>query len=198
MAGKLIENFLRFIGMDDGADEAPRDPRDQRGPVDEPKFSTNRYPEERSANQPVSRRNNITPASLGSHRNSEQYNNNGTNYSTGQANNRVSSMSNSGPAAPGIKMVVFQPQTYEDSQTIIDNLKAKKPIIVNLENLNIDVAQRVLDFISGAIYALDGSVRKVSKGIFLLAPKGIDIAGNFASGLPGSVSGKSYFNKPNK
>lgn len=197
MAGKLVENFLRFIGMDDGADDAPRDPRDQRESVEEPRFSTNKHSEERTSSQPVSRRNNITPAALGSHRNFEQTGNNSSNYSNSQANSRVSSISSSSNN-PGIRMVVFQPQTYEDTQTIIDNLKAKKPIIVNLENLNIDVAQRVLDFISGAIYALDGSVRKVSKGIFLLAPRGVDIAGNFASGLPGSVSGKSYFNKPNK
>lgn len=191
MAGKLVDNFLKFIGMDDGEDETPRDPRDQREPVEEPRFSTNRRAEDRNSNQSVSRRNNITSATLGSHRNFDQ-----NNYSNQQQNARVSPISSSPSANQGVKMVVFQPQTYEDTQTIIDNLKAKKPIIVNLENLNIDVAQRVLDFISGAIYALDGSVRKVSKGIFLLAPRGVDIAGNFASGLPGSVGGKNYFNKP--
>ena len=107
-------------------------------------------------------------------------------------------MAASSGLSSAVRMVVFQPQTYEDTQTIIDNLKAKKPVIVNLENLNVEVAQRVLDFISGAIYALDGSVRKVSKGIFLLAPKGVDISGNFASGLPGSVRGKNYFNVPRR
>lgn len=96
------------------------------------------------------------------------------------------------PNAPSsaVRMVVYQPQNFEDTQTIIDSLKGGRPVIVNLENLQIDAAQRVLDFISGAIYALDGSVRKISKGIFLLAPPGVDISGNLATGLPGELRQK--------
>jgi cell division inhibitor SepF len=86
-----------------------------------------------------------------------------------------------------MRMVVFQPQSFEDTQTLIDSLKGNRPVIVNLENLNVDAAQRVLDFVSGAIYALDGSVRKISKGIFLMAPAGVDISGNLATGLPGEL-----------
>jgi FtsZ-interacting cell division protein YlmF len=127
-----------------------------------------------------------TPASMGSRR---------SNYDEDHASPQMGASTIS---ADAVRMVVFQPQTYEDTQTIIDNLKARKPVIVNLESLNVDVAQRVLDFISGAIYALDGSVRKVSKGIFLLAPKGIDISGNFTSALPGSIKGKNYFNLPRR
>ena len=88
-----------------------------------------------------------------------------------------------------MKMVVYQPMTYDDTQNIIDNLKNRKPIIVNLETLDVDIAQRILDFMSGAVYALNGNIHKVSKGIFLLVPNNVDIAGN----IPDELQGKSFY-----
>ncbi|MGI6175926.1 MAG: cell division protein SepF [Christensenellales bacterium] len=76
------------------------------------------------------------------------------------------------------KMVVYQPTGYDDTQRIIDYLKSHRTVIVNLEMLDIEIAQRVLDFMSGAIYSLNGTIHKVSKGIFLLAPFNVDITGN--------------------
>ena len=81
----------------------------------------------------------------------------------------------------------LQPQSMEDTQTVIDNLRLGKPVIVNLENLQSEAAQRLLDFISGAIYALEGNIRKVSRGIFLLAPDGVDISGNIASSFASNI-----------
>ncbi|MBS7262332.1 MAG: cell division protein SepF [Eubacteriales bacterium] len=77
-----------------------------------------------------------------------------------------------------VKLVVYRPHSYNDSQNIIDNLVANKPIIVNLEDLDPEMAQRVLDFMSGAAYAENGSVMKVSRGIFLVAPNNVDVFGN--------------------
>jgi len=94
----------------------------------------------------------------------------------------------SGASNGKMKMVVYQPMTYDDTQSIIDNLKNRKPIIVNLENLEIDIAQRVLDFMSGAVYALNGNIHKVTKGIFILVPTNVDISGNIPDDLQGSGS----------
>jgi len=66
-----------------------------------------------------------------------------------------------------VKVVVYQALTYDDTQAIVDNLKNRKPIIVNLDSLEQDLAQRVLDFMSGAVYALDGTIQKVSRSIFV-------------------------------
>lgn len=93
-----------------------------------------------------------------------------------------------------MKMIVYQPITYDDTQNIIDNLKNRKPIIVNLESLELDIAQRILDFISGAIYSLDGNIHKISKGIFILAPANVDISGN----IPDELQGKSFYTLGNK
>ena len=190
MAGSFLNKLLVFIGAE------AKEERDDYGldSISEPEheakpYSTNRSTmtreREGSRERDNARRN--APASLGSRRAYDE-----------EPQHHAPSMGAGSVAADSVRMVVFQPQTYEDTQTIIDNLKTRKPVIVNLESLNVDVAQRVLDFISGAIYALDGSVRKVSKGIFLLAPKGVDISGNFTSALPGSIKGKNYFNLPRR
>ena len=80
--------------------------------------------------------------------------------------------------ATQMKMIVYQPMSYEDTQNIIDNLKSRKPVIVNMEELEIDCAQRILDFMAGAIYALNGTIHKISRGIFVVAPNNIDVVGN--------------------
>ena len=82
------------------------------------------------------------------------------------------------PTASPMKMVVYRPVSYEDTQNIIDNLKSRKPVIVNMEELEIDCAQRILDFMAGAIYALDGTIYKISRGIFVVAPTNYDVIGN--------------------
>ena len=80
------------------------------------------------------------------------------------------------PAQQQVKMVISQPTTFEQSETICDLLKEKKSIIVNLEYVNKDVARRIVDVISGAVHALDGHMQKVSNSIFLIAPYNYDIS----------------------
>ncbi|MDR1619526.1 MAG: cell division protein SepF [Clostridiales bacterium] len=82
------------------------------------------------------------------------------------------------PAAMQMKMIVYHPISYEDTQNIIDNLKSRKPVIVNMEELEIECAQRILDFMAGAVYALNGTIFKISCGIFVVAPTNYDIIGN--------------------
>lgn len=78
----------------------------------------------------------------------------------------------------GMKVIVYHPVCYDDAQAIVDNLKAFKPVIVNMEELDGACAQRVLDFLLGAIYAVSGNISKISRGIFLLAPREIDVENN--------------------
>ncbi len=93
---------------------------------------------------------------------------------------RPSSNSNvvSLPTTAQTKMIVYRPVSYEDTQNIIDNLKSRKPIIVNMENIDVEIAQRILDFMSGACYAINGTVYKVSSRIFAVVPTNYDIIGN--------------------
>jgi cell division inhibitor SepF len=88
-----------------------------------------------------------------------------------------------------LKVVVMQPAKFDDAQEVCDHLKNKKPIIVNLESLEKEAARRVVDFLSGAVYSLDGNIQKVSNGIFIIAPNNVDIMGE----LNGEINAKSGF-----
>ena len=79
-----------------------------------------------------------------------------------------------------IKMVISQPTTFEQSDEICSFLKEKKSVIVNLEYVNKDVARRIVDSISGGVYALDGYIQKVSNSIFLVAPSNYEITNEMA------------------
>ena len=74
-----------------------------------------------------------------------------------------------------MKMIIFQPSSYDETQSVIDNLKSRKPIIVNLDEIDVAVAQRILDFISGAVYALGGDIKKAARNIFVVAPSNVEV-----------------------
>ena len=80
------------------------------------------------------------------------------------------------PQGNAIKMVLSRPTNFEQSEEICQYLKERKSCIVNLEYVNKDVARRIVDFISGGVYALNGHIQKVSNSIFLVAPANYDIA----------------------
>lgn len=94
----------------------------------------------------------------------------------GRRNNKVVNM----PQAGQVKMVICQPTTFEQSESICTLLKEKKSIIVNLEYVNKDIARRIVDVVSGAVHALDGNLQKVSNSIFLVAPYNYDITNEMA------------------
>ena len=82
-----------------------------------------------------------------------------------------------------LKVVVVQPLSYNDASEIAEHLKSKKPVVVNLEKLDKATASRIFDFLSGAVFALDGSMQKVSNGILLVVPNTMGIMGDFSDDL---------------
>ena len=101
------------------------------------------------------------------------------------------------PDTSKVRVLIYKPVSYEDTQSIIDNLKERKPIIVNLDELDTEVAQRILDFISGAVYALSGNIRKAARNIFVVAPYNVDVSTNVASDTMAASPADfdySYFN----
>jgi len=74
-----------------------------------------------------------------------------------------------------VRVVVIEPSNFDDVQGIADNLKNRRPVIINLEQAEPELAKRIVDFVSGATYALDGNMQKVGKGIFLFVPSNVDI-----------------------
>ncbi len=81
------------------------------------------------------------------------------------------------------KVMIVQPENFEDAREISEHLKNKKPVIVNLEEIQKETAQRIVDFLSGTIYALNGNIRKISRDILIIAPNNVDITGDFKDEL---------------
>jgi cell division inhibitor SepF len=77
-----------------------------------------------------------------------------------------------------VKVVLNEPRSYEETQEIADHLRARRPVIVNLQRVRADQAIRIVDFLSGTVYALNGTIAKVGPNIFLCTPDTVDIQGS--------------------
>ena len=78
-------------------------------------------------------------------------------------------------ATTQMKVVVVQIEQFDEVREITDHLRNKKAVVINLEKLEKETARRVLDFLSGSVYALGSNIQKIANGIFLIAPYNVDI-----------------------
>ena len=79
----------------------------------------------------------------------------------------------------GMEVCVIKPSTVEDGREISDTLLSGRAVILNLEGLQVSIAQRIIDFTSGACYSINGNLQKVSHYIFIITPESVDISGDF-------------------
>lgn len=96
-------------------------------------------------------------------------------YSSGRGARRESNIM-SMAAAGSMKLVVIEPKSFEEAPKLVDSLKERKPVIINLESLDQEVARKIFDFLSGATYALNGNIQKIANNIFVFAPDNVDIS----------------------
>lgn len=82
-----------------------------------------------------------------------------------------------------MQVCIIKPECYEDAQEICDQVKARKPVVVNLEKVEYPTAQRIMDFLSGTCYSLEGSIQRVANNIFIIAPENVDVSGDFKEEL---------------
>ena len=80
----------------------------------------------------------------------------------------------------GGKMILLEPRAYSESQQIADHLKNRNSVVVNLKRVTSDQAKRIIDFLSGCIYAIGGTMQKVGVGIYLCAPKNVNVQGKIS------------------
>lgn len=76
---------------------------------------------------------------------------------------------------PLVRMVVFTPEDFDHVQTMADHLKNRRPVVLNLEGVDKELAQRILNFLSGTIYALNGEMHRVASNVLLFAPGNVEI-----------------------
>ena len=79
---------------------------------------------------------------------------------------------------PGMEVCVIKPTTIEDEIEITETLLNGRTVVINMEGLSVDIAQRIIDFTSGATFAMHGNLQKISNYIFLATPNGVDISGD--------------------
>lgn len=79
----------------------------------------------------------------------------------------------------GFEVCIMKPVTFEDSQDICDMLLSGRAAVINLEGFDVDLAQRIMDFISGAVYAMNGKLHQISSYIFIISPDTVDISGDY-------------------
>ena len=77
----------------------------------------------------------------------------------------------------GAKMILLEPRAFSETQQIADHLKKRNTVVVNLKRVTSDQAKRIMDFLSGTIYAIKGNIQKIGSGIFLCTPNNINVQG---------------------
>ena len=113
-------------------------------------------------------------------------------YTSSSSQNKILNF-NKTQSSSNIKVVCVEPKTFDDSKAIVDHLKNQKPVVLNIEPIDHELARKIFDFCSGALYALDGHIQQVSRGIFVLAPPNVDVSGDVKTEL----QSKGIFNFSN-
>lgn len=79
----------------------------------------------------------------------------------------------------GMEVCVIRPTTVEDAREITETLLSNRTVVLNLEGLDVDIAQRIIDFTSGSCFAIGGNLQKISHYIFIITPSSVDVSGDF-------------------
>ena len=85
-----------------------------------------------------------------------------------------------------MEVCVIRPHSMEDAREITETLLANCTVVLNVEGLELEIAQRIIDFASGSCYAIDGNLQKISSYIFIITPASVDISGDFQEILTGA------------
>jgi len=148
----LFEKIKTFVTAED-------DPEDEFDEFDEPEL---RYtPPKRSGFEPLPKREPIREPLI-----RERERENVIPLRGAEAIQRITAK---------FKIVVIEPKAFDECPKLVDSLKARKPVIINLEHIENDTARKIFDFLSGATYALNGNVQKIAQNIFVFLPENVDV-----------------------
>ncbi len=162
----VMDKFLNYMKLNDDDDDDyyydneydDEEPVENKAPAISKKASVvKEEPEE--VERPVSKRSTSTGASK-------------ITQMRQPASRRVS-------AGSGMEVCVMKPTSIEDAREITDTLLANRTVVLNLEGIDVDIAQRIIDFTSGSCYAISGNLQKISHYIFIITPSSVDVSGDF-------------------
>ena len=197
--GKGIDKFMSILSLNGGDDDdydnddlfddeydmveppKPKQPKQKKEPAPS---STSRYEE-----QPQPKKSSQSGYTSAPKNQSSSYSGYNDSYEkrTTQSKSRPRPASGSGKVVSmnsrGNELYVIKPQDFNEAQTVTDFLKDGKAIIINMEGIELVLAQRIIDFIGGACYALDGSLQAISGNIFVAAPADVEVSGDLREEL---------------
>ena len=151
----VLEKFLSFMKLNDEEDDEYYDDEDELFGDDEIEES----PKNAVARQKKNYDDNKSTRSFSS-------------------TNKVSPIHRSSKNSNTMKVCVIKPTVVDDAREITETLLSGRTVILNLEGLDLEIAQRIIDFTSGATFAINGNLQKVSNYIFLVTPPNVDISGD--------------------
>lgn len=157
----VMDKFLNYMKLNDDDDDYYDSDYYDDEPVEPktPLFSKKSAPkeEEEIVEKPVSKRNAST-------------------------NNKITQMRQSSrktASGNGMEVCVMKPTSIDEAREITDTLLANRTVVLNLEGIDVDIAQRIIDFASGSCYAISGNLQKISHYIFIITPASVDVSGDF-------------------
>lgn len=158
-------NFMRFKGMDADNKYDEEDYDEEEGYLDDDE------PEEIKQNFSPRKISVVSEEPIESERASRKNFGNKVTQIRQTSSKKIASSN-------GMEVCVIQPNSFDESREITDTLLAGRTLVLNLEGMDVDVAQRILDFISGSCYAINGKLQKVSNYIFIITPASVGISGD--------------------
>ena len=162
---KFSEKFLNLLKLNDDDDYDDYYEYDDYDDYDEPKKSVKKVKKEEVATQ---------EAAVNSYEEPTQKPAKAAKVSA--RNNKVVPMRQ---GRNNMEVCVIKPANVEDAREITDTLLSGRSVILNLEGLHVDIAQRIIDFTSGSCYSINGNLQKVSSYIFIITPESVEISGDF-------------------
>lgn len=94
----------------------------------------------------------------------------------------------------GLEVVVIRPESMEDASEITDTLLSGKAVVLNLEGIHVEIAQRIIDYSAGSCYAMRGNLQKITNYIFLVTPPNVDISGDIPDIVAGGIDLTTFKN----
>lgn len=112
---------------------------------------------------------------------------------TNNSNNKIAPMksrkSSNMNLGSGLEVCVIKPVSIEEARNVTETLLQNRAVVLNLEGLDVEIAQRIIDFTSGSCYAINGNLQKISNYIFIITPQSVEISGDFQDIFSGNNSG---------
>lgn len=191
----MFDKFKDFIGIDDNYDDYDEEQLyydDDRADLDSSSSSREAYTSlledevDKNESSITYESSYSAPSSSSSYSydsnnyKSESYSSNNSTSnnqrSSKRGDNIVSMTENNFTGRSSMRISIHEPLDYEtDAPSVINDILDKKVVVLNLEMVDADMRQRIFDFVSGAVYALDGTVERVTKGIFVISPRGVEV-----------------------